>query len=905
MGFAGPQGLTGPGGPVSTEPGFTGPTGPRGLTGFTGPVSTEPGLTGPAGPRGLTGFTGPISTEPGLTGPTGPRGLTGFTGPISTEPGLTGPTGNRGLTGGTGPVSTEPGLTGPTGNRGLTGATGPISTEPGLTGATGPRGLTGATGPTGSQGSQGFIGPAGPQGNQGIQGIQGLTGITGSQGDTGPTGPVSTEPGLTGPTGPQGDTGPTGPVSTEPGLTGPTGPQGDNGSVGPQGDTGPTGGVGVTGPTGPAIVGFDSMTGPVGLTGSNTGTSNPDMVFISIISNVFQMWGCAGYTGDVGSLSGNDFFVHTLNLDDLGVSTDITLDPEKSVGLYTTCILDGANTLPSCGKVLITIPNSLEPNIVNLQFKKCIDNTISGTGTFDQFAFKICGLTKPLSFFTVIDNFDIDLIYEAGNSGVPPDPIVAAGPNCVIAMVNTIIAIIDKTDGTISSELTISGTSGFWGVTGISPPVGVGETVFDPWIVYDRLAERFACLAVRRVDTMDPSTSKGYIVMAFSKTSTPSDLTTTSWYFYQFDRTVPGPNGTFPDYPKMGWDADNYYISSNNFEIVDGFYSGADVFWLPKSDVLTGTGAVDIDVPGLSNSSSNYSLFPVELYDAVTEGLMFVVTALTTVHIRLYAITKTGTEPASTVLFDVVTDNVPTSLTLIPQPDGSDGIESIDDRLMSAVMQNGSIWCARTGWTGSKYANSWYEIQPLTWPTSGSPLKAQQGITNGIAGISSTQATWNSHVQIDKNNNFAIGYSICGTNMDEYASIAFTGRLSSDDPNTLRGSTTVKEGEIDYVQKNGTPRNRWGDYSGLALDPDGLKFWMFNEYPLLAYSPPNSRWGTHLSSFVLSGIETSQPVTLAPVFRGLIQEDPSIRSSRDINIETERSVEKITTRIPSIPIFRE
>lgn len=41
---------------------------------------------------------------------------------------------------------------------------------------------------------------------------------------------------------------------------------------------------------------------------------------------------------------------------------------------------------------------------------------------------------------------------------------------------------------------------------------------------------------------------------------------------------------------------------------------------------------------------------------------------------------------------------------------------------------------------------------------------------------------------------------------------------------------------------------RWGDYSGIAMDPDGETFWVFN-----AYGQQNNAWGTWLAAFKCSG----------------------------------------------------
>ncbi len=39
-------------------------------------------------------------------------------------------------------------------------------------------------------------------------------------------------------------------------------------------------------------------------------------------------------------------------------------------------------------------------------------------------------------------------------------------------------------------------------------------------------------------------------------------------------------------------------------------------------------------------------------------------------------------------------------------------------------------------------------------------------------------------------------------------------------------------------------RCRWGDYSGITMDPDGKTFWVFN-----AYGQQNNAWGTWLGAY--------------------------------------------------------
>ncbi len=90
----------------------------------------------------------------------------------------------------------------------------------------------------------------------------------------------------------------------------------------------------------------------------------------------------------------------------------------------------------------------------------------------------------------------------------------------------------------------------------------------------------------------------------------------------------------------------------------------------------------------------------------------------------------------------------------------------------------------------------------------------------------------------------------------EYAGIRYTGRATTD--TTLQASTLLKVGEMNYLNP-ASGKNRWGDYSGAAVDPaDPSKLWFFGEY---AASPVNT-WGTWAGLVAISGapLLTSTPI---------------------------------------------
>ena len=97
---------------------------------------------------------------------------------------------------------------------------------------------------------------------------------------------------------------------------------------------------------------------------------------------------------------------------------------------------------------------------------------------------------------------------------------------------------------------------------------------------------------------------------------------------------------------------------------------------------------------------------------------------------------------------------------------------------------------------------------------------------------------------MDKVGNMAMGYSVSSGSMPP--TLRYTGRLSTDAPNTMQAETTAINGNI-YGSGSQTSYSRWGDYSSMSVDPvDGCTFWYTNEY-LVATG--NFNWDTRLFSF--------------------------------------------------------
>jgi hypothetical protein len=546
-----------------------------------------------------------------------------------------------------------------------------------------------------------------------------------------------------------------------------------------------------------------------------------------------------------------------------------------SIGLYDLPVFNpSGNNFSINGRVLF---QNTSPTTTDLLFQLAKPFP-SPTGTIGQLTFKACAQLETVVPLLDLDIFDTSLSM-GGTTGflavIPSDAIIAAGPTHIIPVVNSTLAIINKAPP--HTELARQSLYNFWGAN-VAPPIVIfsgtpptGDRVFDPWVVYDQFDGRFVVISVRIRFELITANSTGYILLARSKTSTPTTLTPADWDFYQYDRTLsPGVTPTFPDYPKLGYDDLAYYISENNFEINTGIFINTKVFALRKADFPA---SVAIDT-GLTNT---LGIIPVQSYEA-TSAAMFCVSnqnGLVGGVVRVYALDKITNQfitqfnlsalPAQPYINTIVN---------IPQPNIAATIETGNrfNNQCAVLRRNGTdrLWTAiGVPITGIVDSNGnlqtvirWCEINLGSWPTSGSPSIAQLQFVRGDGNDSLSYP----HINVDSLHNMSIGCSICSLN--RYAGIAMFARLATDPPNTTRSPVIIKSGTHPYNINLGGTRNRWGDYSGLAIDPnDSRTFWLFNQYastgPDVSMSGPGQTggWRTTVATYRLD--ETSPYQTSA------------------------------------------
>ncbi len=403
---------------------------------------------------------------------------------------------------------------------------------------------------------------------------------------------------------------------------------------------------------------------------------------------------------------------------------------------------------------------------------------------------------------------------------IPPDCTMATGPQHVMVSVNSSVAVYSKAGGAplLNRTLTV------WFANVIQ-----GATIFDPRLLYDQHTGRWVLLAA----AVGSNPNRSVYLLSVSATTNPLGV----WRNYSLNAMVDGSTATnnWADFPSLGVDANNLYITSNQFAFGGGF-KYAKIRVVPNAGPYSGGAATFLDFVNMKNPNGTtaFTIQPCHTFGSpqveyLVNSLFPNGNALTVWHI---------TQSGST--FSLARTSVATAAySLGPnaaQKGNNDPLNTGDVRVLHAIFRGDSIWCALTtahNWTTTTNTASihWFQIRGAT------SVLVQQGIY-GAGNVHSFYPA----CCPDANGNMIMVFSRCGPN--EYGSIYYTGRKSTDPLGSLQPSALLKAGIANYVAKDSGGRNRWGDYNGVCADPVNSKgIWFYSEYASAV-----NQWSTWVGS---------------------------------------------------------
>ncbi len=410
---------------------------------------------------------------------------------------------------------------------------------------------------------------------------------------------------------------------------------------------------------------------------------------------------------------------------------------------------------------------------------------------------------------------------------VPPDPTGAVGPNHYVHAVNVVVKIFDK----VGNLLT--------GPTSLGQFLGSGNNSGDPIVLYDQLADRFFVSQFRVSDDA--------LIVGVSETPDP----TGSYFVYSF------PLDDFPDYPHYSVWHDGYYLTANKF-------TGNTTYVLERDAILAGAPAPQIigfNLPGvIRNPNTVFSPEPANLvgtdFDPNAPGYIVYLqddgwNGVSFDHLKVWEIDVDYTTPSnSTISNPLVVPTNPFEATFRPfgtgdirQPGTSQRIDAIQGVISYAA--NYRRFATHNSWVITFNVDvDGNDTSGLRW------IELRNDSTNdwsvfqeGTYAPADGESRFMGSAAMDSEGNIGVAFNLGSENTR--VGVRYTGRYA-DDPlgvMTFPETTIINGGG---VQSNG---NRFGDYSHLTMDPDGLTFWNTSEY-----FSSNNFWVTRIASFKLESM---------------------------------------------------
>jgi hypothetical protein len=411
--------------------------------------------------------------------------------------------------------------------------------------------------------------------------------------------------------------------------------------------------------------------------------------------------------------------------------------------------------------------------------------------------------------------------------GFPPDPIMAVGPNHVIACVNSAFRIFDKEGNVLK---TIQAQT--W-VNNVAPASGPN----DPQIVYDHFAGRWVMQWMTA-----PTTTQHWHIMSVSDDDNPMGV----WYNYRTNAVSLGDSlsGNWGDYPAMGYDSVNIYLVSRQFTLSGSSYRYGKLRIFNKEQLYQNTGGAimwkdfwDFRDPATTTIAPD-NIRPANMFEYPGKYFLMNSSPYTSgIYVTLWTINNPATTPT------ISAANIPvTTYSTPPNADQLGGstllINTGGHRIRSNIIYRfGNIWATHAVGTGA--GNAYSGVNYLRINASNNQVL--EDVTFGQNEFWYYYPT----ISVAKDTSVIIGFSRSG--LTEYVGAWATGRKRNDSPG-LAPSVRIKSGEANYVLSDGS-RNRWGDYNGTGLDPaDSLSVWNLTEY---AAAPVNT-WGTWIGRLKMS-----------------------------------------------------
>lgn len=436
------------------------------------------------------------------------------------------------------------------------------------------------------------------------------------------------------------------------------------------------------------------------------------------------------------------------------------------------------------------------------------------------------------------------------NTNIPPDTCGAVSKTHVMTMLNSQVALMDRT-GTLIAATTLLGA--WWtalpGISGVLNPSV--NRFFDPKMTFDPTTEQFIACVLAYDSATTPKTKSNVL---FARSSS-GDLATATWYgyFYAADAT----ETNWADYPQIGFSKDKFVISYNMFNTTTNLFLQNELLVVDKAAFL-GSAPASLSLQTLTVPGGVFTVTPAIIYDGnVATDVPLIANSATLFGVLdIYVLTGA---PGSTSVSLVSAMNTgvtwrQTSTLGLPQAWSatapSQTILANDDRTLCLVQRGTTLYVcqnvfldASSGHTGPIVT---IDVQVVRATVAGTLIDVER--------LGSTTTTMYAFpcLAVNQYNDMIVGYTSFSTTT--YARCAYRNKqfgTSLFGAEQIYPSVAVVGAE--YYKTFGGGRNRWGDYSITQVDPlNDTEFWTLQEraiqrvpYPSASAADGSGRWETY------------------------------------------------------------
>ncbi len=422
-----------------------------------------------------------------------------------------------------------------------------------------------------------------------------------------------------------------------------------------------------------------------------------------------------------------------------------------------------------------------------------------------------------------------------GQEFEPPDQGLCVGNGFVMEPVNSAYSVYDESGRLVAGPSNVNGPF----------DEGLREFTSDPRCYYDAADHTWLATIL----AIGPSEESSSLDIAVNSSGDPR----TPWTAYKLDTTDPHGNGCpcFGDQPKLGIDAYNLYVASDEYSIRQETFDGDEIYAFALKDLVAGMPALHFArfsklkvegepantiQPAITTGEAGAEYFMNSIDPTETEGDSIGVWALTGAK----NLAKGGVPTLSSAVLS-------SERFVMPQPAAQKGsrskLEAGDDRMQQTQFIGGELWgeldtsVVPPGENKLHDGAAWFEVEPSL--RKGQLAPATRIVDQGYVTAPGEDFIYPA-LQIAPSGKGAMVGTLSGSK--RYPSAAYS--LFSPGPGW--GPVQVAaEGATNYDPTG----ERWGDYSWAILAPNAKAVWLATEYvPPAASRTADGKhdWGTRV-----------------------------------------------------------